>query len=102
MTLLDRGDDLRVGPAAEAGLLVRRQVGADEGAEARQLEADVGAAEVARHVRIAEEVARRVAVVATRDGDEILAARDRRGIGGIGDQGHAESGQRRGDGFDEH
>src|SRR6185437_10192479 len=77
-----------------------------ERAEARQLEADVGAAEIARHVGLAEEIARRVAVVAARDGDEVLAACDGRRVGGLGNcgrqQGRTQSGQRRGDGFDVH
>ena len=79
--LLESGDDLGVGPGAKPGLLVGCQVGAMKDAEARNLEADVGAAEKARHVGLAEEVARRVAVVAAGDVHQILAPLDRR-IGG--------------------
>ena len=52
------GDDLVVGPGAEAGLLVGRQVAADERAQARQAEADVGAAEGAGKIGLAEESSR--------------------------------------------
>jgi len=44
-------------------------------------------AEIARHVRLAEEVARRVAIVAARDGRQVFAARD---DGRIGRDGGAE------------
>jgi hypothetical protein len=55
-----------------------------EDAEAGQFEADIGTAEVARHIGLAKEVSRRVAVVAARDGHQIFAARDDGRIGGNG------------------
>src|SRR5262245_28399733 len=64
-TGLQRGDDLGARPGAKPGFLVGREVWAMEDAKIRDLESDLGAAEIARHVRFAEEIARRVTVVAT-------------------------------------
>jgi hypothetical protein len=60
---------------------MRRQVGRIEEAKARDLEADVRAGEMARHVRLAGERAGRMAAAAIHDAREILAARHRIGGG---------------------
>ncbi len=77
------GDDLRPRPRPEAGLLVGRQIGADEDAKPARGEADFGAAEKAPLVGVAEKTAGRMAVAAARDGHEIFAARDLR-VAGVG------------------
>ncbi len=72
----ERGDDLFVGPVAEPRRLVRREIAADKSAKTRNRESDIRAREPARKVRFAEEIARRVTVIAARDGHEILAPLD--------------------------
>src|SRR5581483_6381916 len=67
---------LLLGPAAETRLLVGREVGPVEHAEARNLEAHLRPAERACHVRLAEEVSGRVAIDAAAEWHEVLAARD--------------------------
>src|ERR1700753_1840454 len=57
------------------GSLSDCRVGTEDGPEPRHSGPDVGAAKVAGHIGLAEEVARRVAVMAARDGDEIFAPR---------------------------
>ena len=56
--------------------LVGRQVWPVEHAHARDLETDLGTAEVALLVRLAEEISRRMAVMATAEGREVLAESD--------------------------
>src|SRR5581483_11586828 len=74
--LLQRGHDLLLGPAAEAGLLVGRQIGPVEDAEVRYLESHLLARQRTGHVRLAEEVAGRVAVDTAAELHEVLAARN--------------------------
>ena len=66
-TGLHRLHDLLRGPTTDAGLFVGCDVWAHEDTLHRNLEAHIRAAEKARHVGIAEEVSRRVAVVAAAD-----------------------------------
>ena len=73
---LERRRDLRLGPFAEPGLRIRRQIRRDEGAEAGDFKAHVRTAEIARHIRLAEKISRRVAVETTAEGHEIFAAFD--------------------------
>src|SRR5262245_60454129 len=58
-TLLQGGDDLLLRPVAQSRVLVRGEIGSVEHPETRDLEADLGAAERAWHVRLAEEVSGR-------------------------------------------
>ena len=70
-------------PADEEYLMERLSVyGFTEDAETWDLEADLRAAEKARHVGLAEEIARGVAIVAARDADQIFAALGSR-VGGL-------------------
>src|SRR2546423_1004445 len=70
----DRRHDLLLRPVAETSFLVRRQIRPEEGAEPRNLEAHVGAAEITALIHLAEEIARRVAVGAPAQMDEVFAA----------------------------
>ncbi len=47
----------------------------DKNAGTRHLEADLGAGEIARHIRLAEKIAGRVAVIAATELHKIFAAR---------------------------
>src|SRR4051812_4949594 len=55
-TGLQRGDNLLRGPAADAGLLVGRDVGPGKGTKARNFECYLRSAEKACHVGFAEEI----------------------------------------------
>jgi hypothetical protein len=77
-----RCHDLFDVPVADTGLPVRRDVGPGEGAEPRNLEGDVGAAEKLRHIRLAKEVPRRMAVAASGKGEQVFASFDA-GISGV-------------------
>ena len=69
-------NDLIVGPFAQACPIVGGQVRAGEHAKPGDCETDLRAAERARKIGLAEKSARRVAVVAAADRDQIFAARD--------------------------
>jgi hypothetical protein len=91
----DSRDDLIIGPAAKAGFLVWRQIAPDDGPDAGNRESDIGTCQRAGKVRLAQEIARRMAVVAAGDGGEILATLDlrvcRRGSGGAKNRGRGNS-----------
>jgi len=68
-----RGHDLLVSPATQSGLLIRRQVRPDENPQSGNCETDIRSPEKSRHVRLAKEAARRVAIRAAAKGDEIFS-----------------------------
>ena len=70
-------DDVVLAPVAEAGFPVGGEVRTVEHPEPRNLETDLGTAEKARRVRLAEEVARRMAVGAEALRHQVFAARER-------------------------
>src|SRR5262249_9005699 len=73
---LDRRDDLLLRPGPEPGRRIGREIGPMEDTEARDLEADLRAAEKTRHVRLAEKIARGVTVEAASERHQVFAARD--------------------------
>src|SRR4029453_18973868 len=72
-----RIDNIIRAPGADPGFAIWRQIGRVEDSEAWNLEADVGAREIALRVRLAEKHAGRVASAAIHDRGEILAAAQR-------------------------
>jgi hypothetical protein len=71
--LQGRDDPLR-GPVADARLPVRRDVSSGERAEARNLECYARPTKELRHIRLAEEISRRMAIIAQSESDQIFAS----------------------------
>lgn len=67
---------LLCGPVAESGLLIGRQVWSHENPQPRNCETDIRSTLESGHVRLAKEAARRVAIRAASEGDEIFSPRD--------------------------
>src|SRR5262245_33927397 len=68
--------DLVLGPSAEACIVVGREVGRDEGAQAGHLVSQVRTSQEPGRIRPPEKVAGRVAVAASAEVHEIFSARD--------------------------
>ena len=75
-TGLDGLDDVVGAPPAEAGFIVRGEVRAVKHAQLRDVEADLGPAEIAGHVGFPEKIPRRMAVGAKPKRDQVLSTLD--------------------------
>jgi hypothetical protein len=78
LSRLQDDHDLLQGPVANPGFLVRRDVSPCERAEPRYLECHIRPTEKLRHIRLSEEISRRMAIVATSESDQVLAPVDLR------------------------
>ena len=72
----DCASDLVDRPITEAGCFIRRQIGTIKNAEVREREPDLGPAQIALRVRLAEQRAWSVAIGARHDGNQVFAALD--------------------------